>query len=44
VPLAADTFEIHIWDATHSFDSPLVLVVGTLSSGGIAIKHLSDPS
>ena len=39
-----DAFEIHIWDATHSFDSPLVLVAGTLSSGGITIKHPGDPS
>ena len=42
--LAPDTFEIHIWDATHSFDSPLVLVAGTMSSGGITIKHPGDPS
>src|SRR2546425_6638280 len=39
-----DAFEIHIWDATHSFDSPLVLVAGTLSSGGITIKHPGDPT
>jgi hypothetical protein len=43
VPLAPDTFEIHIWDSAHSFDSPLVLVAGTMSSGGINIKHPGDP-
>jgi hypothetical protein len=44
IPLGADIFEIHIWDAAHSFDAPLVLVAGTMSSGGIQIKSSSDPS
>ena len=34
---ATDTFEVHIWDATHSFDAPLLLVTGTLSTGQIKI-------
>ena len=37
VDLAPDTFEIHIWDAAHSFDTPLLLASGTLSSGQITI-------
>jgi hypothetical protein len=44
IPLAADVIEIHIWDAAHSFDSPLVLVAGTMTSGGIQIKTPLDPS
>jgi hypothetical protein len=35
--LTGDTFEIHIWDATHSFDAPLLLATGTLNSGKISI-------
>ena len=34
---ATDTFEVHIWDASHSFDAPLLLVTGTLSTGQIKI-------
>jgi hypothetical protein len=34
---ALDMFEVHIWDATHSFDTPLLLVTGTLSTGQITI-------
>src|SRR5207247_313650 len=37
VDLAPDTFEIHVWDAAHSFDTPLLLASGTLSSGQITI-------
>ena len=36
---ATDTFEIHIWDATHSFAAPLVLATGTLSTGQIKIAR-----
>ena len=35
--LASDTFEIHIWNSTHSFDAPLLLASGTLNSGQITI-------
>jgi len=34
---ATDTFEVHIWDASHSFDAPLLLVTGMLSTGQIKI-------
>src|SRR5438876_4679015 len=34
---ATSTFEVHIWDASHSFDAPLLLVTGTLSTGQITI-------
>jgi hypothetical protein len=34
---ATDMFEVHIWDVTHSFDAPLLLVTGTLSTGQIKI-------
>jgi len=44
IPQAPDPFEIHIWDAAHSFDAPLVLVVGTMGNAGIQIKHPGDPS
>jgi hypothetical protein len=40
---ATDTFEIHIWDAPHSFDAPLLLVTGTLSTGQIRIVRPAAP-
>jgi hypothetical protein len=39
--LTGDTFEIHLWDATHSFDAPLLLASGTLNSGKISIVRPS---
>ena len=38
VNLAPDTFEIHIWDAAHTFDAPLLLVTGVMSSGTVSIE------
>ena len=34
---APDTFEVHIWDLSRSFDAPLLLVTGVLSTGQITI-------
>ena len=35
---AGSSFEIHIWDTPHSFDSPLLLASGTPNSGAITIQ------
>jgi hypothetical protein len=40
---ATDTLEVHIWDLTHSFDAPLLLVTGTLSTGQIRIVRPAAP-
>jgi len=34
---ATDTFEIRVWDATHSFDSPSYRIANTLGGGNIQV-------
>ena len=34
---ATDTFEIRVWDATHSFDSPSYRISNTLGGGNIQV-------